>query len=82
MSLLVRTQANVAAFRWALGAAARSAPAARRSGRVNEVTVPAPPAAAVGSRRAAGAGLRVATRNCLVRSLVRQAWLAAAGDRA
>lgn len=80
MTLRERVRSQVSAAGWALRAAA----AARRqlaSGRVDEVALPPPPAGCTAAPRAARLALRLATRNCLVRSLVRQAWLSAAGER-
>jgi hypothetical protein len=74
------TKASVAAARWVLSAT-RQTRRQLRDGRVDAVIVADPPAFCLGSRRAAGAALRLSTRNCLVRSLVRQAWLAAAGNQ-
>ena len=73
-------KASVAAARWVLTATAETR-RQLRDGRVDEVTLPAPPASCLPSWRAARVALRLSTRNCLVRSLVRQAWLAAAGNQ-
>ena len=79
MSVMANVEASFAAARWAVGAAWQVRRQVR-GGRVDEVTVPAPPASCPRGRRSAGVALRLFARNCLVRSLVRQAWLAAAGD--
>jgi hypothetical protein len=78
VSGLAGARVSIASVRWTLHAVAE-ARRQLRQGRVDEVTLPPAPATGVG-RRAAWLALRLATRNCLVRSLVRQAWLSAAGE--
>ena len=74
-------QAGLATSRWVVSATAQVRRQLREGGRVDEVTVSAPPAPALRSPRALRVALRVTTRNCLRRSLVRQAWLAGAGEQ-
>jgi hypothetical protein len=74
-----RTKASVATFRWVRRASRQVRRQLGRGHRVDEVTVPAPPPPSLRSWRAARIAQRVSARNCLVRSLVRQAWLAADG---
>jgi hypothetical protein len=76
----VSIQAGLATSRWVVSATAQVRRQLRAGERVDEVTVPAPPDSDLRSTRALRVSLRVTTRNCLRRSLVRQAWLAAAGD--
>jgi hypothetical protein len=78
MSAFADSKASFVAARWVLGAT-RQARRQLRGGRVDGVLVPAPPASCLNAWRAARVVLRLSARNCLVRSLVRQSWLAAAG---
>ncbi len=77
----MQAKASLATSRWVLRATAQVRRQLEGGGRVDEVTVPAPPAPSLRSWRSARVAARVTTRNCLVRSLVRQAWLAAAGEQ-
>jgi hypothetical protein len=77
----VSIEAGLATSRWVVSATAQVRRQLRDGRRVDEVTVSAPPASALRSTRALRVALRVTTRNCLRRSLVRQAWLAAAGEQ-
>jgi hypothetical protein len=81
VTLVSNAKASLATSRWVVGATGQVRRQLRGGGRVDEVTVPSPPPVSLRSTRALRVSLRVATRNCLRRSLLRQAWFAAEGDQ-
>lgn len=75
------TRARLRAAWWALGAA-RSVRRQLSSGLpIEQVVVPAVPSLPSEAGRAVGGLLRRSRFSCLVRTVVRQAWFAAHGDR-
>lgn len=71
---------RVRAGLWAVRAA-RAAAARLVEGGLEALVLPPPPAVSPGAGSAASWGLRLASRNCLVRAAVRQAWEAGQGRR-
>jgi Transglutaminase-like superfamily len=78
---LMRAKAGVVTSRWVRSATVQARLQLEGGRRVDEVTLAAPPPSSLRSWGSARLTVRVSTRNCLGRSLVRQAWLAAAGDQ-